>query len=100
MIAAAFLVVGLAAPVAVSAEEESLPAGDMIVDKYAKAVGGQAAFQKLRNRVTKGTLEFLRAGVKGPTTDYLARPAKHYFVWETESLGKIEAVRTARWPGD
>ena len=82
---------GMAAPGVVRAEGESLPAGEVIVDKYVEAIGGKAPFEKLESRVVKGTLEIVGMGITGATTTYQARPTKQYFVWQTQSLGKFEA---------
>jgi outer membrane lipoprotein-sorting protein len=39
------------------AQMPALPTADQILEKYAQAVGGRAAFQKLTSRVATGTLE-------------------------------------------
>ena len=88
---AAMICAGLTIPGVLRAEEKSLPKAEDIVDKYVEAVGGKAPFEKLDNRVIKGTMEIVGMGVKGATTIYQARPTKQYFVWETPSLGKFEA---------
>ena len=72
------------------AAETELPKGEAIVDQYVDATGGKAAYAKLKNRVVKGTLEFVGMGIQGPTVAYYARPAKQYFLFESESIGKIE----------
>ena len=80
----------LGRPGVLRAAEAELPKGEVVVDQYVVAIGGKAAHAKLKNRVTTGSLEFVGMGIKGPTTSYHARPARQYFVFESESIGKIE----------
>lgn len=54
------------------------------------AAGGRAAFEKLRNRVMKGSYESAQAGLKGTATFFGAAPNKAVGYVETESMGKIE----------
>lgn len=81
---------GLAGPGFLRAAEDTLPKAEVILDKYVEATGGKSAYAKLRNRVTKGSLEFLPMGIKGPTILYQARPNKFYFLFESEGFGKLE----------
>ena len=89
--ALALMLAFLGGPSVLRATEAELPKGEVIVDQYVDATGGKAAYAKLKNRLVKGTLEFVGMGIKGPTTSYHARPAKQYFVFEAEALGNIEA---------
>jgi hypothetical protein len=51
------LLAGLTAAVAQTTPQAALPSVDQVLDKYVKAIGGKAAFEKLTSRVSKGTLE-------------------------------------------
>lgn len=51
-----------AAPAASAA---ATPSSDQILDKYVNAIGGQAAWQKLNSRVSKGTIDIPAMGVSG-----------------------------------
>jgi len=52
------LVFGLIQSRAQSAPTEALPSADEVIEKYATAVGGKAALEKLTSRVSIGTVEF------------------------------------------
>jgi hypothetical protein len=88
----AVVATGLVAPQLVPAQEQKpkLPKGEAILDKYVQVTGGQAAYDKLKNRVTKGTIEVVGQNIKFSMTIYAARPNKLYAVLESEALGKTE----------
>jgi hypothetical protein len=86
----ALLLVYLAAPGALLAQEEKLPKAETILDKYIEVTGGKAAYEKLNNRVTKATVEMVGQGIKFAVTTYGAKPAKAYNLMESEAFGKIE----------
>ncbi len=73
-----------------SVAQESLPKAEKVLDKFVKASGGKAAFDKLENRVVKGSFSIPAMGISAPLTVYSARPNKSYTVIESEALGKIE----------
>ncbi len=54
----------------------SLPTVDQILDKYVKAIGGEAAFKKLTTRIIKGTFEDLISDVYGSFEIYAKAPNK------------------------
>jgi len=41
---------------AASTSAAALPSADQIIDKYEAAIGGEAAWHKLKSRVSKGTI--------------------------------------------
>ena len=96
VLAAVSLMVGLCAPVAVLAEDkepaqvQDLPEAEVILDKMIEALGGKAALERITNRVSKGSLEFVGQGIKASATVYESAPNKMYFVMEAEGLGKFE----------
>ena len=78
-------------PEIVIGEDEALPTAEKILDGYIKATGGLDAYEKIQNRVTKGTMEFSGAGITLSVTSYEARPNKSYIVIESDAMGKIES---------
>jgi hypothetical protein len=86
----ALLLVGLGATSAHAQPAEKLPKAEEILDKYVEATGGQAAYDKLNNRMSKGTFELPALGIKGNLTIYAARPNKVYTLAESDASGKIE----------
>ena len=70
--------------------EESLPKAEKILDKFVKASGGKRAYDKLQNRVMKGTFSMPAMGISAPLTVYQARPNKNYTLIESDAFGKIE----------
>jgi hypothetical protein len=54
----------------------STPTVDQILDKYVQAIGGKAAFEKLKTRVMKGTSENLTTTRGAPVEIYAKAPNK------------------------
>jgi outer membrane lipoprotein-sorting protein len=69
--------------------DDPLPKAEEVLDKYVEATGGKAAYEKLKNRVAKGTMEIVGAGLKGKLVAYQAPPNKMRTEVEFENLGKI-----------
>jgi len=72
--------------------DEVLPKAEKILDGYVEATGGPAAYDKIQNRVTKGTIDLGAAGmgIKLSITSYNARPDRSYNLIESDALGKME----------
>jgi hypothetical protein len=62
-----------------------------VLDKAIEATGGKAAFEKVHNRATKGTVEITPPGMKGTLMVYEAAPSKKYVVIELEGGPKEES---------
>jgi hypothetical protein len=75
------------------AQADKLPSGERILEKSVEGQGGRAAFEKLRSRVSKGTIEMARSGVsvKGTIVLYEQAPDKRYLLAELPPAGRIEA---------
>lgn len=73
------------------AQPEALPKPETILDRYVEVTGGKAAYEKRKNALETGTLEFKAQGLKGSVTRYSAEPAEEYSVIEIDGVGKIEA---------
>ncbi len=67
-----------------------LPDGGSVIDDFVAASGGKTAFEKIRNRVSKGHHEFVGMGLKGTQAYYAARPNKRYIHIEMEEMGTVE----------
>jgi len=70
--------------------QEPLPKAEQILKQAVEALGGEGAFAKLHNRVSKGTFEVAAQGLKGPLTVYEAEGNKNYSLVELEGVGKME----------
>ena len=71
----------------VPARAENLPKGDEIMDKHIEAIGGKAAFDKLKNSAAEGTMAV--GGIKGPMKVYQAAPNKMLLDVDLPGIGKI-----------
>lgn len=93
------VLVCLAGSAAVWAQAEELPKAETILDKYIEATGGKAAYDKINNRVIKGSVEPVGSGMKLTMTVYAAKPNKTYALIESEAIGTIERGTTgdAAW---
>lgn len=76
--------------VALAVDDDATPTAEAVIEKYIEATGGRAAYGKIRNRVTKGHIEFVRIGVKASVETYEAPPNKQYSRFETDRLGEVE----------
>ena len=80
----------LAVPGALRAADPPLPTAEVIIGKYIAALGGEAAQEKFRTRVIKGTLQFQQGQIQLPMTIHQARPNKEYILIESEQFGNME----------
>ncbi len=71
------------------ATDVKLPSANEIIDRYVKAIGGREANEKIKTRVTKGTIELAPMGVKGTTESFAAAPDKSYTKLSLTGLGDI-----------
>lgn len=69
--------------------EDVLPTGDEIFDKYITAVGGLKVFDKIESRVSKTRLSMPAQGLDLTLTVYAAKPNKLYMVIESDAFGQI-----------
>lgn len=73
------------------AKDAALPSGEALMAKYVDALGGQAAFDKIKNRVMEGSLDIAAAGIKLSLAVYSERPARMYMVADSDATGRIES---------
>src|SRR5215510_6334921 len=69
---------------------QSSPTVDQILDRYAQAIGGAAAFAKLTSRVTKMTLEIEDSDVAVSFESYAQAPNKHVQIGQVRLGNGIE----------
>jgi hypothetical protein len=69
----------------------SLPSGEALLAKHVEATGGQAAFDKIKNRVAEGSLDIGQAGIVLALGIYAAKPDKMYTVADSDATGRIES---------
>jgi hypothetical protein len=72
------------------APADELPKADEILDKYVKVTGGKEAYEKVKNRVSQGTVTLAPFGVTGKITVYEAAPDKRYVEMELAGVGKVQ----------
>jgi hypothetical protein len=82
----AWVATGALAPAA----DQAPPKAAAILDQYVEATGGRAAYKKVHNEITNGTMEFVGKGLKATLTSYKAEGGKSYNVAEIPGVGKIE----------
>lgn len=70
--------------------QEKLPTVEQVLDKYVAALGGQAAIQKVKSRITTGTFELPEDGTKGVVTFYAKAPNKRRYTLDVPGFGTID----------
>lgn len=71
------------------AQDKDLPKAEEILDKYVDATGGKAAYEKLKNRHSKGKIEIVGLNVTGTVEIYQEAPKKLSSVTVLEGAGTI-----------
>lgn len=71
------------------AAADDLPKADTILDKYVEVTGGKAAYAKIHNEVSTGTMEMAVMGLKGTMVSYMAEPNKRVAELALPGLGKM-----------
>jgi len=71
------------------AAADDLPKADTILDKYIEVTGGKAAYAKVHNEISTGTMEFAAMGLKGQLVSYTAEPDKRVAEFTLPGLGKM-----------
>ncbi|MBL8877616.1 MAG: hypothetical protein JNG88_00730 [Phycisphaerales bacterium] len=75
---------------AAAAQESKPPAGEEVLKRCIEATGGKTAHEKLKNRVSTGTLEFPAMGITGKITVVESAPNLAHTIVDMEGLGKSE----------
>lgn len=84
------LIVAFVTPFGLGASSEDLPKAEVILERYIEATGGRPAYEKLENRVVKGTVEYVTLGATAEMTRYEAKPDKAHTIIQSDELGKME----------
>jgi len=71
------------------AAADDLPKADTLLDKYVEVTGGKAAYAKVHNEVSSGTMEFAAMGLKGQLVSYTAEPNKRVAEFTLPGVGKL-----------
>ena len=71
------------------AAADDLPKAETILDKYIEVTGGKAAYAKIHNEVSTGTMEFAAMGLKGELVSYSAEPDKRLAEFTLPGVGKL-----------
>lgn len=70
--------------------DPSLPTGLVLQDKFIAATGGREAIQKVKARISSGSLEISAMGLKGKMQLQQQSPDKGRIQTEMDGIGKIE----------
>ncbi len=70
--------------------DEKLPAAEVLFDKYLKALGGEAALDKFKSRVMRGSVEIAPMGVKGTFETTQKAPQMSLTTMNLTGLGVIQ----------
>ena len=82
----------LGQPAARGQSKPDLPTADTVLSQYVEATGGKAAYEKLKNRVSTGTIEIPAANIKGTVKITQAPPNKTAVVTELGPVGVSKRV--------
>jgi hypothetical protein len=80
----------LASGAQVYAQDKDLPKAEDVLDKFIEVTGGKAAYEKLKNRQAKGTLEITNQNIKAKIEITQEAPNKQVSVTEIEGFGSIK----------
>ncbi len=89
-IAAVCLMLVSAAPRAALAQAEKLPKAEDVLKKCVEATGGQAAMEKIHNRLSKGKVQLSSMEIQATFTSYAAAPNKLHITIDVENADKTE----------
>jgi hypothetical protein len=78
------------------AQDDKLPKAETVLDKSIEALGGRAAFEKLKTRVAKGTFESVTPKMSAVFSLYEAVPDKRYSLVELPNGNKQETGTDGR----
>ena len=96
------MIIGLAALAAIALViyADLPPTAEQILDRYVEVTGGKAAYDKLHNRVSQGTMEIAGLGITGKFTLTQGEPDRMYLEAEIPQvfaapgqLGGVEHIR-------
>jgi len=68
------------------------PSADQILEKYAQALGGQAAYEKITTRAMKGTVEIPDDNVTGTAQAWAKAPGSYRLTLDIPGYGIVETL--------
>lgn len=71
-------------------EKGDLPKAETILDGYVEATGGEKAYEKLKSRVTRGTVTLGEMGISGKIETWHQAPDRYYSKVSLGALGETE----------
>jgi outer membrane lipoprotein-sorting protein len=77
---------------AAAATASAQPTGGQILEKYAQALGGQAAYEKVTTRTMKGTVEIPDDNVTAPLQIVAKAPGSFRLTMDIPGYGVVETV--------
>jgi hypothetical protein len=77
--------------VAAGAQDAALPSGADVLERSIDAMGGRAALEQVRNRITFGSMELPAMGIKAKMVTYTASPNLFYSLVESDAIGRLES---------
>jgi len=86
------LIATVGQPAARGQSKPDLPTADTVLNQYIEATGGKAAYEKIKNRVSTGTIEITAANLKGTIKVMEAAPNKMAVVSELAPVGVSKQV--------
>jgi len=75
---------------AVARQDQSLPSGRAVIDRFVEAIGGVASFRSVSTMHAVGTFEMPSQGVAGTIEVFSARPSNIRLRAEIDGVGSIE----------
>lgn len=77
-------------------QDEKLPTGESVLQKYVEATGGQAAYDKINNRYFEAQIDIVNAGVVLDVKTHAAKPNKLIATIEADAIGTIRKGCTGK----
>lgn len=81
----AFAATAMSSPFAIAGDK--LPSGAKVMDNFVKSTGGKRAYQRIKNRVSKGKFTMPAMGMTMDLVRYQSEPNKLYTRMESEAMG-------------
>ncbi|HEV2827036.1 MAG TPA: S41 family peptidase [Pyrinomonadaceae bacterium] len=79
-----------------SSKSAGLPSAEAVFEKYLKAIGGRAAFEKITNRVSTGTVELAALATTGTVEIVEQSPNKSSLIINAPGVGVIQRTFDGR----
>jgi hypothetical protein len=74
------------------AQDPAVPTVEGVLNRYERAMGGKAAFEKVTTMVLRGSIEFPSYNLSGTTVEYFKAPDHFLAVTEVPGYGTVRTV--------